>query len=196
VKTLEMRFCGFCGTEVPGVRETKPVGPWGDLEARFALLEKRAMSQPRRRRQPSDTGVVVGYGARAVFGLVFAGFAVFFFFVSSGMGAGGFLFKLVPLILLIVGIGIAVKSGAGAAKVRSSPLRRVPVLVVDERTEVSGGGRNSSATTTYYVTLQYESGRRREFEVGSKVSGQIAEGDMGLAYTKAYHLLDFDRVDV
>ena len=79
VKTLDMRFCGFCGTEIPGAREPeKPAGPWGDLEARFALLEKRTMSRRRPRRPPSDTGVVVGYGAKALFGLVFAGFAVFF----------------------------------------------------------------------------------------------------------------------
>jgi len=74
-----------------------------------------------------------------------------------------------------------------------APMVRVIAVIVDERTEVSGGGENSSASTTYYATLQLEAGRRVELTTEGNVAGMISRGDIGVAYTKGGQLITFDR---
>jgi hypothetical protein len=70
------------------------------------------------------------------------------------------------------------------------------VVILDERTQVSGGGEHSSATTQYFALVQRENGERREFACRGEQAGKLATGDIGVAYIKADHLVDFERIDV
>ena len=75
-------------------------------------------------------------------------------------------------------------------------LERSIALVADERTEVSGGGKDSSASTSYHVLLEWKEGQRRELKPSARVTGAVAPGDIGVAYVKANRLLDFRRIPV
>lgn len=67
----------------------------------------------------------------------------------------------------------------------------LPVLVADERVYVT---RGENGRTTYYVLLEAQSGRRKEYMVSSAFAGTVAPGDMGIASVQGDHLLTFDRV--
>lgn len=194
IKSQGARFCEFCGTEL--VREGAPRMQTRDeaLRTRFELLNehgdlRRLMKHtPKAEPPPSNLGILI-------IGPFIVLFIVFFMKTAGGMGAPSFFF-IVPL-LMLGAIGFAVvKSVSGTAKYRSAPLQRRPAIVVDERTKVSGGGKNSSASTTYYVTLEFEDGQRREFTVGTRLAGSVTEGDAGVAYTKHEHLAAFERISV
>ena len=72
-----------------------------------------------------------------------------------------------------------------------TPIERVIALIAAERTDVSGGGNNRSVSTSYHATLQFEAGNRVELRCGDDMTGKIARGDMGVAYTKGNVLVDF-----
>jgi hypothetical protein len=144
--------------------------------------------------RPSGVGFAVGLGAMAVFALVFAGIALVMLRLIGGFGGGapGF-FGLVPLLFVVFGLAMAIGIGAKAVRFARAPLLRVPALIADERTEVSGGGRNSSASTTYYATLEAADGVREEYRIDGRLAGTVAPGDYGLAYLRGGVLLDFRR---
>jgi hypothetical protein len=127
-----------------------------------------------------------------VFGLVFTSVAAFFIFIASRMGAP-LLFRLFPVIFLIVGIGIVMGGISGLARLTGSPLERLPSVVVGKRQHYDTDSEGSGSTT-YYITLQAEDGNRKEHLVPGKLYGQLERGDTGVAYLKGGFLLDFRRV--
>ncbi len=188
-------FCAFCGAELPPVPVQSPPSRHDELEARFdALLAHPALERAKRKR-PSGARVQAGNGLRTVFGLVFAAVGGTIGLAALGNGAPGF-FALIPLVFVGFGLWMAIKSAGKAASFAGARLRHLPALVAGERTEVSGGGQNSSATTTYFATIEFATGRRDEYEVHARLSGRLAPGDMGIAFIRGGHLLDFDRVAV
>lgn len=194
VKNLAARFCEFCGNALPRIVSSPPTGRFGDLPARFAALDAHESLPELRRLQPSTVAYQAHNVARVLFALLFlaACIAVFVFFVQRMRGPL-VLFPLAFLGIGVLGLGRMLKRAATLAR---APLLHVPALVVDERIHVSGGGENSSAHTTYYVSLESADGRRAEYESRGELNGQIAPGDMGLAYLKGENLLDFRRVPV
>ena len=69
------------------------------------------------------------------------------------------------------------------------------MIIAGKRTAVSGGGKNSSATTSYFVTAEFQDGRREEFAtLTPQVYSKVAEEDAGVLFLRDQYALDFDRV--
>ncbi|WP_160036230.1 DUF2500 domain-containing protein [Paenibacillus sp. An7] len=66
--------------------------------------------------------------------------------------------------------------------------------VLTKRTEVSGGSGNSRAYTNYYLTFEFEDGRRTEFEVRAEEYGLLVEGDEGRLTHQGTRYLGFERM--
>ncbi|MEK8127826.1 DUF2500 domain-containing protein [Paenibacillus filicis] len=107
------------------------------------------------------------------------GFTVIFVLIAAII-IGTFIFIIVK--------GITVWSSNNAAEQIT-----VPCQVVAKRTEVSGGSGNSSAHTSYYVTFEFQDGRRQEFHVRSEQFGLLVEGDTGYLTYQGTRLNRFDR---
>ena len=198
-KGLDDRFCAFCGAELPRTA-ADPARPSAQRDARFELARRLPAFDRAMQREPDTTGVVAGGAFSVIFLLFFAGVALsiggFGCSMSSHTGLGGpGIFAIVPVGMALFALFAAAKSGSQAARVATSPTERRLALVRDERTRVSGGGKNSSASTTYYVTLEYEDGSREEHRVGSRAAGRVSPGDVGVAFERAGILVDFETLD-
>ena len=141
---------------------------------------------------PSSLGARSRQIVVTIFGLVFTLFAVFFIFVASLMGAP-LLFKIFPVIFLIVGVGVVMQGVSGLARLTRGPLERLPAVVAGKRQHYDTDSEGSGSTT-YYVTLQTENGDRKEHLLPGKLYGQLERGDTGVAYLKGGFLLDFRRL--
>ena len=205
----DARFCSFCGTERPAERAPAPNASLAPLAPNAPERFDAAQRDPRlpdlQRRTPTAKGETA-YGFCGV--LFFLGFgAIALTIAASAVGVswfgarstgaselriGGVLFALVPLAMLGVAAAGLVQHLRRTSRFQAAELERWIALVVDERTQVSGGKR---AHSRYYATLEDRSGKRRELRVGTELAGQIARDDMGLAYVKDDLLLDFERLD-
>jgi hypothetical protein len=67
-----------------------------------------------------------------------------------------------------------------------------PALVVAKRADVSGGPGGTG--TRYFLTLEYRSGRRAEYEVDGAFHGLVAEDDLGVAYVREDELVTFKNI--
>jgi hypothetical protein len=193
----EARFCDYCGAELPRLAPEPPRERSGSerFEDAFAALAEHPEYERLLAFTPSTSKVTMGYGCGAAFGVLFA---VVSLVIMGGFQKAGapFPFSMFPFLFVGIGIFVVVFSLSRAAKFSKAPLGRRRARIAGERTRVSGGGENSSASTSYYVTLEYESGRREEFSTSGKVVGEVSEGDMGIAYLKGGHLLAFERLRV
>lgn len=106
-------------------------------------------------------------------------------------GPGYMLYALVPGVL--VGIGMAVRSLAQARRFVAAPVRHVLAVVVDERVAVRTSGRAS--ITQYHAMLHTRDGARREYLCEGQLAGRIAPNDIGVAFLKEDHLIDFVRLE-
>lgn len=122
-------------------------------------------------------------------------------------GSGDWLFTVVPIfigiIFVIVFIIILVnvfKSLGQWKKNEESPRLSVPAHVKIKRTNVTRNGHfqdnnvhSHSSSTTYFITFEFESGDRSEFQVSGKEFGLLAEGDFGTLTFKGTRYIDFIR---
>lgn len=60
-------------------------------------------------------------------------------------------------------------------------------------TDANGIHHSGATKTIYYVTFEFESTDRMEFEVSGKEFGMIAEGDIGVLKFQGTRYLDFKR---
>ena len=189
------RFCEDCGTELPRPpAEAAPTSsPFGDVAARFRSLASHAELAELMDYTPPSRTLKIHIGMSLVFLAIFAAaglaIAVVFFSVCPPIG-------LLPLAIVIFGGYGMSKQLSKTTRARSAPLERLPALVVDERTHVSGEGQNRSARTRYRTTLRFPDGSHRELDAFSNVAGKIKRGDMGVAYIKGEFLMAFGRLPV
>ncbi len=198
VAKLDARYCEFCGHELPRPAAPPPVapaGPYGDVEARFAALQQHAELQRLMLQVPKVAGIGCGLVFTIGFFVIFIGVAVFMFGAMGSTGAPSIM-KVVPLFFILVGSVAAFTIVRRLNNFSRAPLQREPAMVVGERTEVSGGGRNSSSSTTYFVSLEFPGGRRSEYRTQGQVVGKVSDGDVGVAYLKGEFLVDFERLRV
>jgi hypothetical protein len=96
-------------------------------------------------------------------------------------------------------VGIFIRTASKATSTvsgyQTAPLERRVVGVLDERTELQGGG-NAMARTSYYITFLDEEGRREELPVVGKTAGEVTNGDVGVVFVRGGFALDFQRVSV
>lgn len=109
---------------------------------------------------------------------------------------GGFPIVFVIFFCIIVGIILFtfIKGAAEWGKNNNSPQLTVAAHVKTKRTETSGGTGDTGASTYYYVTFEYESGDRQEFQMRGNQYGMLAEGDIGKLNFQGTRFLGFERV--
>jgi len=183
-------YCAYCGHALP--REQPPPAPRPPSVAQLlAEVERHPDLAEWMAHRPSTATLAVGFGVMMIFGLVFAAIAVgMMLFVGALFPP----FALFLLLFVAAGLAMAITGGVKASRLANAPLLRVPALVVDERTQVSGGGNNSSASTSYFATLEVADAGREEYRIDGRLAGSVAPGDYGLAYLRSGFLLDFRRV--
>ncbi len=189
---LHAERCTFCGNALlPAVPEPQH----SEIRApTTAELLERVERHPELASwlawSPSESSVRFRFGTQLAFGIfaLFAGVGILIAGAPKEPTAA-----VIALVVLAIGAAITLTAGLRSASFSRAPLERVPALVADERTKVSGGSGNSSASTTYFATLEQADGQREEFEIDSRLAGAIAPGDFGLAYVRAGLLLDFRR---
>lgn len=179
--------CPYCGTHVGAER-----GPAERSEFEFRIPKESAELRDLLNYIPSSLPARTGQVVMIIFGLVFASFAAFFIVMASRTGAP-LVFRLFPVIFLIVGMAIIIGGISGLARLTGSPLERLPSVVIGKRQDYSTNSKGSGSTT-YYITLQTEDGNRKEHLVPGKLYGQLERGDTGVAYLKGGFLLDFRRL--
>jgi hypothetical protein len=145
--------------------------------------------------RPSSAGLYVNPVASVIAGVLFVGFGVIWIaFTSNGPWPSGL--AAVGLLIVAIGVAVAIHGFVRIGRLLSAPVRTSPARIVGKRTEVWGGGTDTSASTTYFLTLELEGGARRELSTGGRVYGLVAEGDVGVAFTRGVSVLDFRRLDV
>jgi hypothetical protein len=189
----------------------------GDRRAAFARIKEskqyaQSNSPERHAKLPKFHAAHKAF--MVIFPLMFVGVALFIFVMALGMGGVfGFMgfrmgggpggaFALAPICMSIVPLGMAafgvylfVAMQKKMRSIETSPVVALPVVVVDKRTQVSGGSGDSSAQTHYFVTCETEDGERKEYPVwDGNLYGRMAVQDAGIVYLRADHALDFDRV--
>ena len=122
-------------------------------------------------------------------------------FSHGGAMGGGLalipaLMALMPFGFVLLGVVMLRKHRQTLIDFRSSPTMTLAAVIAGKRIQVCGGGRNTSTSTRYFITAQFEDGRRQEFSVitPGDFYGQISEGDCGVLFVRGKYALDFDRV--
>jgi len=124
---------------------------------------------------------------------------------GPGFGYGFTMFHILFILIFVVAFGsvlLNIIRGIGEwTKNNNSPELTVEATVVAKRTNVSRhrhGGANGHGhyrtSTTYYVTFQFESGDRMEFNMSGPEYGLLVEGDRGKLSFQGTRYLGFARV--
>jgi hypothetical protein len=128
-------------------------------------------------------------------------------FSSNGFDSGfsGFatMFGIVFFLIIGVFIFIFIKGITQWNKNNHSPRLIVDAVLISKRTDVShhhhdsnpndGIAMHSSTSTSYYITFQFESGDRMEFQVSGQEFGLLVEGDRGKLTFQGTRYLGFER---
>jgi hypothetical protein len=182
------RFCAFCGFELP-VPAPAPLVPPPDRGARFDALRRHPGFEALQAHvPPADAAGALGHMLSAA-ALVGVGLVLLFPALAFPPLA------VAVVVVLALGVLLLVNAAGKAFTLRRGKLVRVPALVADERTHVAGGG-DGGVSTRYYLTLESERGTREEYEVDGRLAGKAAPDDLGVAFFKGEHLIDFERVPV
>jgi hypothetical protein len=209
--------CTSCGADIPLGQTVceycnsaaEPITAKGNRAWRFAQVKQSAEFAQRQRperlaalpRSPS-VGNAVAIGFLIVWTLG-AGFVMVMAWTMAGMAGSHFGpvgliplgMSVVPMGFVALGIFMLVKTIQKAGQYSAAPIRADAALIVGKRTQVSGGSGDSSASTGYFVTAEFEDGRRLEFQAARPdLFGRLAEGDAGVLFSRTDVALDFDRV--
>ncbi|WIV20974.1 DUF2500 domain-containing protein [Paenibacillus polygoni] len=125
-----------------------------------------------------------GPGFFSGLGSFFVGAPPLFTFFFSAI-----LLMIISVVLYSIIKGVTTYTRNNAAERLSERAR-----VLTKRTEVSGGSGNSRAYTNYYLTFEFEDGRRTEFEVRAEEYGLLVEGDEGTLTHQGTRYLGFERM--
>lgn len=118
-----------------------------------------------------------------------------------GIDAGFDMFSIIPTIMpifFIIVFGLILFTIIRNIKEwnnnNKQPRLNVDATVVSKRTKISGGAGDAPSSTRYYVTFQFESGDRTEFQMNGREYGQLAEGDKGELVFQGTRYHSFTRV--
>lgn len=202
--------CGYCNSSVSA----------GALRNRAAILTRIKESKEYAKcNSPERLARLPKFGAfqkafLVAFFAIFIGGSAFMCIVALGMagvigvfggrfGGGSsatfsiapLIFALFPLGFIVIGVFMFRAAKAKMTNFESAPAEAFAVVVVDKRTEVSGGSGDSSAHTNYFVTCETEDGSREEYQVwDGRTYGKMSTDDAGILFVRDKYGLDFDRV--
>lgn len=102
---------------------------------------------------------------------------------------------LVPVVGIAVVTGIVlliVKATQQRRVDASAPRLRAEALVLDKRTEITGGG-DRMTSQQYFVTFEFPDGNRAELSVSGTESGMLSPGDRGTLEWQGRQFVGFAR---
>lgn len=115
------------------------------------------------------------------------------------MASGDIMFVIVPLfimivfaIILVIIVGRIIKGLIKWNKNNQQPRLSTSAKVVTKRTSVHDGGESRSYNH-YYVTFEFPSGDRTEFQLKGDEFGMLVEGDSGELQFQGTRYLGFTR---
>lgn len=209
-------ICEFCGSSWDRVLPAAVASQSCDGSVYDRIKESRVWAD---RHSPLRHGRLPQMPALAtvaplIFLILFVGISAFIAFMALGisgiLGFAGFRlggpigagFSLFPAFMAVVPIGFVVlgifmfqKQRQVVRDFQTAPTATHAAVIAGKRTQVSGGGEHSSASTHYFLTAQFEDGRREEFAVmASDLYGRVSQGDAGVLFVRGTFALDFDRV--
>lgn len=112
--------------------------------------------------------------------------AVAFTFIFFSFG--GWLFAIIPALILLFGLGLLVHFINRVSRYSSETTQATPAIVVSKHS--GSNGRH----LRQHITLEFENGERKEYQiVHDKEAALLGVGDAGVAFTRA-DFLAFDRV--
>ena len=192
----ESRRCEYCGSSITGIAVhaslAKPLSGDAETFARIKQSPEFALRSAVDRLAMLPKPGLIGLAIPLVFICVFVAASGFMAISALSFGAG--FFAIVPLGFVVIGVLMFVGVLKQTKRFQSSPSIGRPAIIRAKRTEVSGGSGDSSASTTYYLTAEFEDGRREEFKAEDSLYGRVAEQDAGMLYTRTEIAQDFDRV--
>lgn len=182
--------CPFCGTVLnkPTINPLKAV----TAPARFEAARRSPEYQDCMQFTPSTSKHSTGTVILILFAALWVGISLF---MTAAFSQAPGAMMLFPLGMGIFGAVFLSKGIGKQLAIGRAPWERELVVVIDERTSVTGGGKNRSATTNYFVNLQREGSERSEFPCVEEVASSAAPGDIGIAYIKGGHVFGFRRLD-
>ena len=186
VQDVNLR-CSHCGGAIPrpgpGEQELKGVtGTPAEAEEMEKLL----------RYSPSAVGPGVRLVMMVFFGVLFAGLTVFCFVVKPKGGPPPLFFKIFISVVGLGGVAMIMGGIRGLTKLSTSPLHRLPAVVVGKREKTSTS--KYSDPVIYFLTIKTDDGLTKEHKVGENIYNEVDMGDTGVAYLKGGYLLDFKPV--
>lgn len=184
--------CDYCGAAVSRTNDATRV-------TRFAAIKQSPQFAAERVRQllavlPNLSGFEIG--ASLLFCLVFIGVTLFIGSMILRMEEGSPIrfVALVPFgMAAVVGMQ-AVGIVRRAAQLRTAAPVALPALVSAKRARTRDGSPSGGASADYFVTFEFEDGRRQEFTVDAALYAELAEGDAGIAFCRAEWAIRFERV--
>jgi len=133
--------------------------------------------------------------AHPVLHLVGAGAVVIAMIVAAiGEGEGSML-----LLSLAIGLGALVIVGPGvlfALRRIRAPTQRIVAVVNDDRYVPTGDDRDPAGVCEHRVTLEERDGRTRKVYAPADLMGEVAVGDIGVAYLRRDRLVEYRWFDV
>lgn len=177
--------CDYCGTLFRSQGEASATESLERLKSHPDLPRLLAES-------PDVPSQLLGTALMVVFGLAFAGVALFAVAPSAALTGP---LAIVPFLLALVGLLVAAQALARAIRLRRAPLeRRLAQIVAMRRLERHAAESDRPAVAGWFVTLEFPDGSRRELRTSERQSGLCSVGDAGVAYVHAAALLDFERL--
>lgn len=159
------------------------------LDTRFARAQRLPAYQDAMVASPDAPSGIVELLAPIAMGV----FGVYFFREFRAHASGDL--ARFGLLVIVAWSGALAWLLTSAIRYQAAPLERIVVVVIDERTAISGGRDRQPIRTRYHVTLQRDDGQRFERVCPEHLSRLIVPGDLGVAYVKHDRLVDFARLE-
>jgi len=190
----ETGVCAYCGTTAHDANVLPPARDRAsekverfDRLAEHPEFDRWMKWRPDRSEVPRAGGGLPALGLCLIVAGLVTGVSL-----SSGRSPGPAV--IVPLLLIGLGVRRIVRADRAAFSrtAAADSLRPYPALVVTKRTEMTV---EQHARTRYFVTLEFRSGTRREYDVDGAFFGLVADDDLGVAYIREGELLHFKKLD-
>ena len=206
----EATICLYCQSQLPVTGSSSRMKILARIKASDAYARRNS---PERHAQLPKVGALQKAMTIGFF-VVFIGFSAMMCVVAFGVagvlnfvgprGSEGFVMTLLPVLFAVVpaafvalGIFMLTKTRQQMNAMESDPIQAHAVVIVDKRTQVTGGTGDHSTRTHYFVSCERDEGCREEYQVwDGHLFGRITAGDTGVLFVRAGYALDFDRVTV
>jgi len=97
---------------------------------------------------------------------------------------------VVPMILVGFGVFGILRTFLEARDTAQVPVERLPLIVIDERTNIAGTG-SGSAQTRYVHTVVLADGSQRELESTGETVASLRPGRIGIGFVRGGRIVEF-----